>query len=69
MEGGVIGTAVVDDDVAVALMATNGEPGSDNAASGNVGTRFSPELELDFDVVIGGGGSKAGFGEVAGEGE
>ena len=69
MEGGVIGTAVVDDDVAVALRATNGEPGSDNAASGNVGTRPSPELELDFDNAKGGGGSGAGFGEVAGEGE
>ena len=69
MEGGVIGTAVADDDVAVGLTATNGEPGSDNAASGNVGTRPSPELELDFDIVIGGGGSNAGFGEVAGDGE
>ena len=69
MEGGVSGTAVANDGVAVGLSSTKGEPGSDNAASGNVGTRLSPELELDFDVVIGGGGSKAGFGEVAGEGE
>ena len=65
MEGGVIGTAVVDGDVVVILTSTNGEPGSDNAASGNVGTRFSPELGLDF----GGGGARAGSGEVAGEGE
>ena len=69
MERGVIGTAVVDGDVVVTLIATNGEPGSDNAASGNVGTRPSPELELDFDNAKGGGGSEAGFGEVAGEGE
>ena len=65
MEGGVIGTAFVDGDVVVILTSTNGEPGSDNAASENVGTRSSPELGLDF----GGGGAGAGFGEVAGEGE
>ena len=44
-------------------------PGSDNAASGNVGTHLSPELELDFEVVIGGGGANIGFGEAAGDGE
>ena len=44
-------------------------PGVDSAASGNVGTLLSPELELDLDGAVGGGGANAGFGEAAGDGD